>query len=104
MGRVAIIAAALAIGAAHASAAIPSKPRATPTEVSQAKHVLEENGYRDIAVLSTDNQIVTASVQKDGAKNVVDVDPLTGIILPHVELPPIPAQLAPITGLPANPR
>ena len=41
---------------------------------------------------------------EDGQKSVLDVDPMTGIILPHVDLPPLPAQLAPVTGLPENPR
>ena len=98
------LAMALAIGAAQALAVIPTNPKATSTEINEAKHLLEANGYRDITVLSSDDQMVTASAMKDGAKHVVDVDPMTGIILPHVDLPPLPPQLAPVTGLPANPR
>ena len=102
--RALALAMALAVGVAQSLAAVPTNPKATSTEINEAKHVLEANGYRDIVVLSSDDQMVTASTMKDGAKSVVDVDPMTGIILPHVDLPPLPAQLAPITGLPANPR
>lgn len=57
-----------------------------------------------LALLSSDDQLVTAAAVKDGTKVVLDVDPMTGIVLPHVDMPPIPAQLAPVTGLPANRR
>jgi hypothetical protein len=50
-------------------------------------------------VLTSDDQIVTASAIKDGKKSVVDVDLITGIILPHIDLPPTPAQLAPVADL-----
>ena len=96
------IAIALAGGVAHA--AVPSHPRASAAEVTEAKRVLEASGYRDVSVLSSDDQMITVSAVKDGTKRVLDVDPLTGIVLPHVSLPPVPAQLAPVTGLPANPR
>ncbi len=95
---------ALALGTANAMAAVPGNPRATAADVAEAKRVLQAAGYSGVAVLSSDNQLVTASVVKDGAKSLVDVDPLTGIILPHVALAPLPARMAPITGLPANPR
>jgi len=98
------LAMALAVGVAQFLVAVPANTKATSTEINEAKHVLEVNGYRDIVVLSSDDQMVTASATKDGAKSVVDVDPMTGIILPHVDLPPLPPQLAPVTGLPANPR
>jgi hypothetical protein len=84
---------------ADPSAAIPTKPGALPTEIAQAKRVLEANGYTDISVLSSDGQIVTASAMKDGKKSLVDVDPITGIILPRIDLPPIPAQVAPVADL-----
>jgi hypothetical protein len=98
------LAVALAAGAGQSLAAVPANPKATSTEISEAKHVLEVNGYSNVAVLSSDDQIVTASAVKDGAKHVLDVDPMTRIILPHVDLPPLRPQLAPVTGLPANPR
>jgi hypothetical protein len=89
---------------AHAVAAVPAHPHASAAEIGEAKRILEANGYHDVSVLSSDDQMVTASAVKDGAKTVLDVDPLTGIVLPHVTMPPIPPQLAPVTGLPANPR
>jgi hypothetical protein len=90
---------ALGLGVADAFAAIPTNPGALPTEITQAKWLLEANGYTDIAVLSSDDQIVTASAMKDEKKSRVDVDPITGIILPHIDLPPIPAQVAPVADL-----
>ncbi len=90
--------------AGGAVAAVPAHPHASAAEIGEAKRVLEANGYRDITVLSSDDQMVTASAVKDGTAKVLDVDPLTRIVLPHVNMPPIPAQLAPVTGLPANPR
>ena len=93
-----------ALIASHAVAAVPAHPRASAAEISEAKRILEADGYRDVAVLSSDDQMVTASAVKDGSKAVLDIDPMTGIVLPHVTMPPIPAQLAPVTGLPANPR
>jgi Peptidase propeptide and YPEB domain len=104
MGGALALAVALAVGATQSFAAVPAKPEATSTEIREAKHVLEANGYSNVAVLSSDDQMVTASAVKDGARHVLDVDPMTGIILPHVDLPPLPPQLAPVTGLPANPR
>ncbi len=74
------------------------------SKATDLESALQANGYAGVAVLSSDNQLVTASATKDRVKRVVDVDPLTGIILAHVALPPLPAQTAPITGLPANPR
>jgi hypothetical protein len=90
---------ALGLGVADASPAIPTNPGASPTEIAEVNQVLEANGYTDIAVLSGDDQIVTASAIKDGKKSVVDVDPITGIILPHIDLPPMPAQLASVADL-----
>jgi hypothetical protein len=90
---------ALGLGAADASAAIPTNPGALPTEIARPKRLLEANGYTDISVLSSDDQIVTASAMKDGKKSLVDVDPITGIILSHIDLPPIPAQVAPVADL-----
>ena len=52
--------------------------------------MLEANGYTNIAVLSSDDQIVTAS-----ATSI----PSLGIILSHIDLPPMPAQLAPVGDL-----
>lgn len=97
------IAAALSVGAGVAFAAVPPSAKIPPREIAEAKRVLETNGYTDIAVLGGNDRLVTASATKQGQKSVVDVDPMTQIILPHVDLPPIPAQLAPLTGL-ATPR
>lgn len=72
------LAMALGLGVADASPAIPTNPGASPTEIAEVNQVLEANGYTDIAVLSGDDQIVTASAIKDGKKSVVDVDPITG--------------------------
>lgn len=99
------LAAALALGAADAAAAVPAGPRATETEIGEARRVLDANGYSDISVVSSDDRMVTVSARKDGARRIVDVDPMTGIILPHVDVPPIvPARPAPVTGSPTNPR
>ena len=96
--------AALSLGAAAALAALPAGADARSKEAAKAKGVLEADGYSVIAILGSDDQLVTASVRRGGEKSIVDVDPMTGIVLPHITMPPIPAQLAPITGLPANPR
>jgi hypothetical protein len=93
------VAVGLMLGAAGAWAATA----ASSAEIATAKRLLAANGYADIAVLSTDDQLVTASAMRDGQRTVVDVDPMTGIILPHIAMPPLPAQLAPVTGLAANP-
>ena len=97
------LAMALGLGIAEASAAVPAAGPSS-TEIGEAKKVLAANGYSDIAVLPSNDRLVTASAMKDGKKSVLDVDPMTGIILPHVEMPPIPAELAPVTGLPGKPR
>jgi hypothetical protein len=55
-------------GPIDASAAIPTNPGALPTEIAQAKRLLEANGYADISVLSSDDQIVAASAMKDGSR------------------------------------
>lgn len=98
------LALALGLGVADASAAVPATPGPSSTEIAEAKKILAANGYSDIAVLSSDDRLVTASAMKDGKKSVLDVDPMTGIILPHIDMPPIPAELAPVTGLGGNPR
>jgi hypothetical protein len=98
------LAMALGLGVADAAAAISANPRASSTEIAEAKKLLEANGYTDIAVLASDDRMVTASAVKDGKRSVLDVDPMTGIILPHVDMPPIPSGLAPVTGMRANPR
>ena len=90
---------ALGLGVADTCAAIPTNPRSLPTEIARPKRLLEANGYTDISVLSSDDQIVAASAMKDGKKSLVDLDPITGIILSHIDLPPIPAQLAPVADL-----
>jgi hypothetical protein len=95
---------ALIMGAAGAVAGVPAQPHATPAEIAEAKRLLAADGYSDIAVLSSEDQLVTASAMKDGRKRVVDVDPTTAIILPHVDLPPLPTGLAPVAGLAARPR
>lgn len=94
------LAVALWLGMETASAAVPANSNIPPTAITEAKRVLQVNGYADIAVLGGDDRLVTVSAVKDGKKSVVDVDPLTQIILPHVDLPPVPAQLAPVTGWP----
>ena len=99
-----VLGAALSLGAAAALAALPARPAARSREVAKARDVLEADGYSDIAILGSDDQLVTASVRRGGEKSLVDVDPMTEIVLPHISMPPIPAQLAPVTGLPANPR
>jgi hypothetical protein len=95
---------ALGLGVADVAAATPTNSRASSTEIAEAKKVLEANGYADIAVLARDGRMVTASAVKDGQKSVLDVDPMTGIIPPHADMPPIPSDLAPVTGMRANPR
>lgn len=99
-GRAIALAIALALGLAEASAAAPASFQATSAEIAEAKRVLEASGYSDIAVLSSHDQMVTVSAMKAGKKSVLDVDAMTGIILPHMDMP----QLAPVTGLPANAR
>lgn len=98
------LAMALALIAANAVVATPAHPRASAAEINEAQRILDANGYKDVTVLSSDDQLVTASAVKDGTKSVLDVDPMTQIVLPHVDLPPIPPQLAPVTGVPSNPR
>ena len=93
------LALALILGSISARADLPMRPQATSTEIAQAKRLLEANGYSEIAVLSSDDQLVTLSAKKDGSRSVLDVDPMTEIILPHSDLPP----LKPVTG-PGNPR
>jgi len=95
---------ALALGLAEASAAAPASFQATSAEIAEAKRVLEASGYSDIAVLSSHDQMITFSAMKDGKKRVLDVDAMTGIILPRMDMPPMRPQPAPVTGLPANPR
>ena len=73
---------ALIMCAAGAIADVPAQPHATPAEIAEAKRLLAADGYSDIAVLSSEDQLVTASAMKDGRKRVVDVDPTTAIILP----------------------
>lgn len=94
--RALALALALAVLGASASAA-PGKPAASLTEIAAARRVLEVNGYTDIVILSNDGRLVTASAVRDGEKSLVDVDPMTEIILPRVDLPPMPA-LAPVPG------
>jgi hypothetical protein len=84
---------------AGAIADVSARPHAMPGEIAAAKRVLAANGYSEIAVLSSDDQLVTLSAKKDGARSVLDVDPLTGIMLAHADLPPLP----PVTGT-GNPR
>jgi hypothetical protein len=98
------LAIAAALIGAEAAAAVPAHPRASAAEINEAKRLLEASGYRDVTVLSSDDQIVTASAVKDGTKSVLDVDPMTKIVLPHADMPPIPPRLAPVTDLPASPR
>ena len=102
--RTLALAMALGLGVADASAAIPANPAASSTEVAEAKRVLAANGYTDIAVLSSDDRMITASVTKDGKKSVLDVDPMTGIILPHMDMAPMRSRLAPSAGLRGTPR
>ena len=102
--RALALALALGVGIAEASAAVPADAGPSSTEIGEAKKVLAANGYSDIAVLPSHDRLVTASAMRDGKKSVLDVDPMTGIILPHVEMPPIPAELAPVTGVPGKPR
>jgi hypothetical protein len=98
------LAIAFALIAPDAVAAVPAHPHASAAQIGAARRILDANGYKDITVISSDDQMVTVAAMKDGAKAVVDVDPMTGIVLPHVDMPPIPAQLAPVTGVPPNPR
>jgi hypothetical protein len=95
---------ALTVAAADAAAVVPAHPSASAAEIGEARRILEADGYKDVTVLSSDDRLVTVAAMKDGAKTVLDVDPMTGIVLSHVDLPPMPEQLAPVTGLPANPR
>jgi hypothetical protein len=93
------LAVALGLAMGAASAAIPARPNAAPAQIAEAKRVLEADGYTGIAVVGGNDRLITASAVKDGRKSLVDVDPMTRIILPHVDLPPVPAQLAPATEL-----
>lgn len=97
--RAVALALALILGSGSARADVPARPQATSAEIAQAKRLLERNGYSDIAVLSSDDQLVTLSARKDGTRSVLDVDPITEIILPHADLQPLP----PIAGM-ASPR
>ena len=99
-----LLAMALALVAGDAVAAVPENPHASAAEVSTAKRILEEDGFKDVTVISSDDQMVTVTAMKGGTKSVLDVDPLTGIVLPHADLPPISAKPAPVTGLPEKPR
>lgn len=103
-GRALALAVALALGLADASAAAPASFQATSAEIAEAKRVLQANGYSDIAVLSSHDQMVTVSAMKGGKKSILDVDAMTGIVLPHMDMPPMRSQVTPVTGLPANPR
>lgn len=98
------LATVLAMVAVDATAAVPAHPHASAAQIAAARRILDANGYKDVMLLSSDDQLVTAAAVKDGTKVVLDVDPMTGIVLPHVDMRPIPAQLAPVTGLPANRR